>query len=111
MVDPGAPPFVRRAARFRLTLPLRYRRAGTSKWDVSTTINISHSGVLFAVTEALDTDERLDIVLTLFQQQDSLGLTQVEIAGRVARSAAPGSESTEAIAAAFFSYEFVHSPG
>jgi PilZ domain-containing protein len=53
--------FVERADRRELSVPIRFRRAGTEDWLIGETINLSESGLLFTTNELLDVDARLEI--------------------------------------------------
>ena len=44
-------PFVPRADRFRLQIPITYRAQGDEDWLLSRVVNLSESGVLFGPTE------------------------------------------------------------
>jgi hypothetical protein len=43
-----------RAPRFQMQLPLHYRCPGQQQWHAARTLNVSRSGVLFQVLEALE---------------------------------------------------------
>ncbi len=56
---------LRRAQRFALDVPVRYREAGTAEWCEGRALNMSTSGVLFQATERLQPSAVLDIRLVL----------------------------------------------
>ena len=45
--------YIPRAARYRLDVPLRYRVAGSDRWQEGQTVNVSGTGVLVQVAEFL----------------------------------------------------------
>ena len=45
--------YIPRAARYRLDAPLRYRVAGSDRWQEGQTVNVSGTGVLVQVAEFL----------------------------------------------------------
>jgi hypothetical protein len=54
---------IKRAQRFSLILPLRYRGSGLSHWQNSKTINISRTGILFQTDKELPDNSILDICI------------------------------------------------
>jgi hypothetical protein len=89
-----------RAQRRVIELPIRYKRAGLSKWLQGTTVNISHSGVLFRGSQLLAIDTPIDIAIVLSASQALV--SQMGCAGRIVRIAGQD-VSGPAMAAAFSS--------
>jgi hypothetical protein len=54
-------PFVDRAERHELRIPLRFRPEGEENWLPGETINMSESGVLFTSEAMIEIDARLEI--------------------------------------------------
>jgi hypothetical protein len=56
-------PWVSRALRHNLRLPMRYRREGEGEeaWRLAETRNISESGLLFSSDEILEVDDRVEV--------------------------------------------------
>jgi hypothetical protein len=93
-----------RAQRFVLKLPLRYRAAGSDAWLKGTTVNISRSGVLFDVDEALAPQTTIEVELDL--PEGPFGDAHLEASSIIVRNTdlEPGPRST--IAARFLRYRF-----
>jgi hypothetical protein len=53
--------FPDRAQRFPLTVPLHFRKSGTSHWIEAQTVNISRTGILFHTGETIPSDSVLDV--------------------------------------------------
>lgn len=64
--DPRRRPWVDRAMRRDLRIPLRYRVAGGEEWHQGETVNISESGLLFSSNELLEVEANVEIT---FQTQ------------------------------------------
>jgi len=100
-----------RAQRFRLQLPLRYRRLGEKDWHQGTTENISRSGMLFQADEALQPNSQLEINLVLPAEIAGLAATEVVCRGEVVRTVAPeAGKLSPALAARILQYHFQHGP-
>lgn len=56
---------VRRARRYLLPLPLRYRISNAGGWLLGTTRNVSDSGILFAADQALEIGTAIEIELAM----------------------------------------------
>lgn len=54
-------PWVERAARHALQLPLRYRVQGKEEWSSGETLNLSESGVLFSSDQVLEINDKVEI--------------------------------------------------
>jgi len=99
-----------RSPRFPLTLPVRYRVAGTEPWLAGTTQNISSSGVLFAAEQPVDVNTPIELAIKL-PRVASAGDTG-EVTGRalvVRRGETDSSQMPVFLAAAFADIDF--SPG
>ncbi len=77
----------RRATRFPITTSLLYRERGEPEWRQASTINVSHSGVLFRPDGPLPAPDRvLDFVLALPLTGETPA-SHVRCTGRVVRVA------------------------
>ena len=104
-----APPT--RAQRFKLHLPLRYRRLGEKQWHDGKTENISRSGMLFQADELLQPSSQLEINLVLPAEIAGLSATEVVCRGEVVRTVeANGKTLSPALAARILQYHFQHGP-
>jgi PAS domain S-box-containing protein len=100
-----------RAQRFKLHLPLRYRRVGEKLWHEGTTENISRSGMLFKSEEVLQPSSQLEINLVLPAEIAGLSATEVVCRGEVVRTVeANGTTLSPALAARILQYHFQHGP-
>jgi len=98
-----------RAQRFDLHLPLKYRLVGEDNWREGTTENISRSGVLFRVPEAIPTHSQLEIYLVLPAEIAGLSAAEVVCRGEIVRTSAPEQPSMHpAVAAKILQYHFQH---
>jgi hypothetical protein len=101
-------PRASRANRYPLGLPLRYRPAGEARWLAATTLNVSHTGVLFQARELLPDQAPVQLEIDLPGDED--GRAQVVTGGVVAR-VAPAPEGTGGeVAVALDGYELVRLP-
>jgi PAS domain S-box-containing protein len=101
----------KRAQRFHIHLPLRYRRLGEKEWHVGTTENISRSGMLFEADELLQPSAQLEINLVLPAEIAGLSATEVVCRGEVVRTVQSGGETVSpALAARILQYHFQHGP-
>jgi hypothetical protein len=100
--------FAKRAQRFAMELPMRYRRKGTNAWYESTTVNVSASGVLFQAGLVLPPETAIDIALVLPVTIPGEAGAEIVCHGTVIRSvaAAKGTSRVAALAAAFQNYRF-----
>lgn len=96
-----------RAARYEMSVPLRYRQAGEESWRQGRTVNISSSGLLFeSPGVAIEAPTRIEFVLTM----STPGIPRpcyVRCLGRVVRDRGPGDP---AVAATIESYDFLRAP-
>jgi hypothetical protein len=107
MAGDKIPPF--RAQRFKLHLPLRYRKVGEESWRTGTTENISRSGLLFQAEEMLQPSVQLEINLVLPAEIAGLSPTEVVCRGEVVRAVEPGDpKMSPALAAKILQYHFQH---
>ncbi len=85
-----------RATRYRLELPVRYRRSGAAQWCQGKTSNISRSGVLFCSheTDSLAPGSVLEVLLTLAPEGEPAA-AEVLCLGPVVRQAPCGESATE----------------
>lgn len=63
-MEAPSPPRVRRAPRFPLPLPLRYR-SSSAGWCDAVALNVSRSGVLLRTAGAFPAEGDVDLVMTL----------------------------------------------
>ena len=95
-----------RARRFPIQAPVHYR-ANDGLWRHGTTENISRSGLLFRVEEALPTDTPVEFVVELPTVLHGERNARVVCRGRVVRSEEPpGDLPGMMLAAAITSYQF-----
>ena len=57
--------YIPRAARYRLEVPLRYRVAGSNRWQEGQTVNVSGTGALVQVAEFLAPEILFEMVLRI----------------------------------------------
>jgi hypothetical protein len=80
-------PYLARAPRFPLAVPVRYRRSGQRVWVPGMSINMSRTGLLFATErDVIASGVRLHCRVHLRAGPDGGGCV-IRCAGRVARSA------------------------
>jgi hypothetical protein len=96
-----------RASRFPLHLPLRYRSLGDDQWRVGTTENISYSGVLFRVSDALQIGAQVELRLGLPGAPAASTTAEVSCLGRVVRTAVSADDRSVDLAVAIDDYDFV----
>lgn len=58
---PQSRPWVERAQRHALQIPLRYRIRGEQEWSPGETLNLSETGVLFSSESLLEINTKLEI--------------------------------------------------
>ena len=96
-----------RSPRFPLTLPVRYRVAGTESWLTGTTQNISSSGVLFAAEQRVEVNTPIELAITLPRVKPMEGAGEVRGSAMVVRTGSMDSSPLSAfVAAAFADIEF-----
>lgn len=59
--NPSPRPWIDRATRREMRIPLRYRVSGGDEWHLGETVNISESGLLFSSNELLEVDANVEI--------------------------------------------------
>jgi hypothetical protein len=97
----------KRAERFPLPLPLRFRISGTSDWFSATVQNVSGSGVLFCADSELAIGTQLELRMA-FEAGDKSYPGEVIAQAEIVRIAALQTQSTvPAMAARFEKYEIV----
>ncbi|MGH9469059.1 MAG: PilZ domain-containing protein [Terriglobia bacterium] len=82
----------KRAQRFVLQLPIRFREKGEETWHEGTTLNISESGVLFQAACRLRPQATIEMALTLPSAISGEAPGQILCQGLVVRSVS-GSEA------------------
>ena len=97
-----------RAQRYRLNLPLKYRRLDEENWHAGETRNISRSGLLFQAEDPLQPNVILEINLVLPPEIAGLSSTEVVCRGEVVRTVQAGEEMPPALAAKILQYRFQH---
>ncbi len=98
-----------RAQRFKLQLPLKYRRLGQDGWLAGTTENISRSGLLFRAEETIAPNVQLEISLVLPAEIAGLSAAEVLCRGEVVRTVDPENSTLHpALAAKILQYHFQH---
>jgi PAS domain S-box-containing protein len=98
-----------RAPRFKVQLPLKYRRLDEEKWHDGKTRDISRSGLLFQADDPLQPNIQLEINLVLPAEIAGLSPTEVVCRGEIVRTVEAGSgEMPPAWAARILQYQFQH---
>jgi PAS domain S-box-containing protein len=98
-----------RAPRFKLHLPLKYRRLDEEKWHDGETRNISRSGLLFQAEDFLQPNVQLEINLVLPAEIAGLSPTEVVCRGQIVRTVkSAGEQMHPALAAKILQYHFQH---
>lgn len=101
----------RRARRFAVEIPIRYRETGRTAWQEGTTLNISTSGVLFRSAKALKTDTPLDIAFVLPVVIPGETPGEIRCRGTVIRGVpGSGSDGAPMLGVAIANRRFVHQP-
>ncbi len=96
-----------RARRFRIEVPLRYRRRGENDWRTGKTENISRSGMLFRAEQIIPTNVQLEINLVLPAEIAGLSAAEVTCRGEIVRAVdAPEPAMPPALAAKILHYHF-----
>jgi hypothetical protein len=98
---------IRRAQRYPIRLPLRYRPSGQEKWHEGVIENISESGLLFETGHALAANTSVEIRFVLSATVSVDSPAEIVCRGKIVRSV-PTSEkrSTPALAATIAAYRF-----
>ena len=96
----------RRAPRFPVSFPLRYRTTGVVEWSHTTTRNISRVGVNFVANEELDPGVTVDMAFVFPTEVMDGPQAEVVCYGRVVRSAVPGTEGHGEVAVTIDAYDF-----
>ncbi len=103
---------VRRAPRFLIQIPLRYRPSGETAWRQGQTRNISRSGLLFQVEQLLGVDTPLEITFVLPGEVGGKGGAEVFCEGQVVRAALSSAKDAPVnLAARILAYGFMRSEG
>ena len=97
-----------RAQRFDLQLLIRYRAIGETTWPDGRTENISHTGVLFNASDAMQMGTQVEMSLAMpFQGSIETG-AEVACHGEIVRTAPPASTDAQpCLAARILPYRFV----
>ncbi|MFB3922718.1 MAG: PilZ domain-containing protein [Terriglobia bacterium] len=97
-----------RAPRYGMQMGIRYRAAGQSQWRDAKTENISRSGVLFRVAEALKVSDLIEMRFMFPPGMAGKSGTEVLCQGWVVRSSPPvAGETLHLLAAKILDYRFV----
>ncbi len=99
----------RRARRYPLPLPLRYRIAKAAEWLSGTTRNVSDSGILFSVDQALEIGTAIEVELAMEangERWPSKAVAQASVVRVVGKSSSAPAE----IAARFTRHEILPRP-
>jgi two-component system, cell cycle sensor histidine kinase and response regulator CckA len=98
-----------RTQRFSLQVPLKYRLLGEAVWRNGTTENISRSGMLFRVEEAIHLNAQLEINLVLPAEVAGMSTAEVICHGEVVRTVELEQPFVgPALAAKILRYQFPH---
>jgi hypothetical protein len=90
----------KRAHRFAIELPLRYREKGTTEWLEGITMNISASGVLFRCAAGMEPRTALDLALVLPVTIPGEAGAEIVCHGMVVRNALANDGAEAAVLAA-----------
>ena len=112
IVENPPPEGAARATRYRVSLPLQYRREGAPEWYSGFTENLSRSGMLFRFSEdplglAEEGSEhrRLELSLKLHRVGSGAASSPIRCLSAVVRFESPGKSRTQpAVAVAFDAY-------
>jgi hypothetical protein len=104
LVEPETTAPLRRARRFDLRVPIRYRRLGEEEWREGRTENISRSGILFRPPGPVELDTSLEM---RFELPAGRFLPEVVCRGRVVRAILSRSRSASLIAATIAEYRLL----
>lgn len=100
---------IKRAQRFAIELPMKYREKGDKDWCEGTTVNISASGVLFRAVRVLDPQSDVEIALTLPVAISGEAPGEIGCHGTVVRKIfGARSRKQPLLAASIVRYRFVH---
>ena len=98
----------RRARRFTLEFPLRYRPLGQADWHSGRSTNISRSGLLFRAEQSLNPQTPIEVSFVMPVEVRGEFAATVICQGRIVRQIATvGSPGPLALAATIDTYEFV----
>ena len=100
----------RKAMRFPVELPVRYRLVREGEWRTGKTANVSRVGVSFEVDEAIEPNTLMEISLELPLDLAPASSANVICLTRIVRSGAR-QQGTRSVAAAIVSYYFARRPG
>lgn len=94
----------RRAPRFNLQFPLRYRSGGDAEWREGHGANISRSGLLFRVDQSIPPQTPIEVTFVLPLQIPGKSVATVSCRGRVIRHTSGSGRGEVFIAAAIESH-------
>lgn len=100
----------RKAMRFPMELPVRYRLMREGEWRTGKTANVSRVGVSFEVDENIEPNTLLEISLELPLDLAPASSANVICLTRVVRSASQQA-GTRSVAGSIVSYYFARRPG
>ena len=96
----------RRAPRFPLQFPLRYRSGDDTEWREGHGSNISRSGLLFRVEQSIPLQTPIEVSFVLPLQIPGKSVATVACRGRVVRQASGLGRGDVVVAAVIESYRF-----
>jgi len=100
---------IRRAQRFVVQLPIRYRKIGGGNWFEGKTENISRSGILFRADRVLEPRTAIQMSFTLPVSIKDDGPGEVLCRGSVVRTVAAGGTNRPCVAVSIQRYRLVRS--
>ena len=104
----AATPFIPRAPRYRIAIPLRFRAAGDSTWLDGYSENISRTGLLFRADQTLVADTFIEMMLEMPAEVTAAGGVHVR-RGHVVRAVPPSPrEHQPGYTAASFDTNYTH---
>jgi hypothetical protein len=95
-----------RAPRYRLSLPLKFRREGDDEWREGKVENISSTGVLFVAPEPLEPQTVIEIKLVLSIEFGTMAMGEIACNGQIVRASQTESAEQALIAATLSNYQF-----
>jgi hypothetical protein len=96
----------RRAPRFPLQFPLRYKSGGDAEWREGHGANISRSGLLFRVEQSIPPQTPIELAFVLPLQIPGKSVATVACRARVVRQASGAGRGEVFVAAVIESYRF-----
>ena len=108
----GQEKYKKRALRFPIEAPLRYRIGGEFAWTEGSTVNISRSGILFRSDKEIPPKTMLQMCIVFPSELTGYDTTTILCWGPVVRNGdVNASGSGHTLAAAIIKYRFIQEDG